>query len=326
MKETSFRDDGLTLEITCIVDAPRTMVWRCWTEAELFRQWFCPKPWMVTEADFKLQPGGRMNTIMQGPDGTRVENSGVWLEIEQGRRLTFTDAYSEGFIPNASSFITSYVELSDRPGQQTEMVWGARHSNDTDKQKHLAMGFQQGWSAATGQLEDLAQSLGKDINVALIEFKSKTRTCLWFDKGGQKAAEFYVSLLPGSSIDNVLPHGQPDDPMIVEFTLAGAPMMILTAGPHYKLSPAASIAVLARDQSENDKLWAQLLADGGQEGRCGWLTDRFGVSWQIVPEALPRLLAHPDANAADRVKAAMMQMKKIDIITLETVFAEEGGA
>jgi len=79
-------------------------------------------------------------------------------------------------------------------------------------------------------------------------FSAKVRTCLWFDRGGRDAAEFYVSLLPDSRIETVYDHGQPHDPMIVEFTLAGAPMMILTAGPHFKLSPAASISVLTEDQ------------------------------------------------------------------------------
>ena len=156
-----------------------------------------------------------------------------------------------------------------------------------------------------------------------MKFNSKVRTCLWFEKGGLEAAEFYVSLLPGSAIENVLPQGQPDDPMIVEFTLSGAPMMILTAGPHHKLTPAASIAVLTKDQSENDELWAKLLDDGGEESMCGWLTDRFGVSWQIVPEALPRLLAASDADAAARVQAAMMKMKKIDIAALEAAANEK---
>ncbi len=115
-------------------------------------------------------------------------------------------------------------------------------------------------------------------------------------------------------------HGQPDDPMVVEFTLAGAPMMILTAGPHHQLSPATSISVLTRDQDETDRLWSELLAGGGEEGMCGWLVDRFGVSWQIVPEALPRLLGSDKRTAADRAMQAMMQMKKIDIAELERAF------
>ena len=148
-------------------------------------------------------------------------------------------------------------------------------------------------------------------------YRSKVRTCLWFDKGGVEAAEFYVSLLPYSAIDAVYDHGRKDDPMIVEYTLAGAPMMHLTAGPHYKLTPAASISVLTKDQTETDRLWSALTANGGAESMCGWLTDRFGVSWQIVPEVLPKLLGHPDRAAAARAQAAMMKMKKIDIAALE---------
>ena len=149
-----------------------------------------------------------------------------------------------------------------------------------------------------------------------MKFNSKVRTCFWFEKGGRDAANFYVSLLPDSAIDAVYDHGKPDDPMVVEFTLAGAPMMILTGGPQFKHTPAASISVLTKDQSETDRLWISLLSDGGEEGMCGWLTDRFGVSWQIVPEALPRLLGDKDRKVASRVQVAMMQMSKIDIAAL----------
>ena len=152
-------------------------------------------------------------------------------------------------------------------------------------------------------------------------YRSKVRTCLWFEKHGLKAAEFYVSLLPTSEIDAVYPHGNPDDPMVVEFTLHGCPMMILTGGPHYKLSPAASISVLTKDQEETDHLWSSLIADGGAESRCGWLVDRFGVSWQIVPEVLPQLFGAEDRAAASRAQAAMMQMGKIDIAALEAAFS-----
>lgn len=151
--------------------------------------------------------------------------------------------------------------------------------------------------------------------------EQKVRTCLWFEAGGAKAAEFYVTLLPDSRIDAVFPHGNEADPMVVEFTLGGCPMMILTAGPHYKLTPAASISVLTKDQAETDKLWNALLADGGEESMCGWLTDRFGVSWQICPEALPRLMHMPDRAAATRVREAMFTMRKIDIAALEAAFA-----
>ncbi len=155
--------------------------------------------------------------------------------------------------------------------------------------------------------------------------KVKVRTCLWFTQGGHEAAKFYVSLLPGSRIDSVTLTGNPDDkaadPMVVEFTLAGAPMMILTAGPHYKLTPAVSISVLTDTQAETDRLWAALTADGGEESRCGWLTDRFGVSWQIVPRRMMELFASDDTAAAGRAQGAMLQMKKIEIAAIEAAFA-----
>lgn len=153
-----------------------------------------------------------------------------------------------------------------------------------------------------------------------MDFKAKVRTCLWFETGGLAAAEFYVSLLPDSRVDMVLDHGRPDDPMVVEFTLAGAPMMILTAGPHYKLTPATSISVLTKDQAETDRLWSALVAGGGEESMCGWLADRFGVSWQIIPEALPRLANDADKAAAVRAREAMMTMRKINIAAIEAAY------
>ena len=151
--------------------------------------------------------------------------------------------------------------------------------------------------------------------------EKKVRPCFWFQAGGLKAAEFYVSLLPDSRIDAVFEHGVPQDPMVVEFTLAGAPMMILTGGPMYKLTPAASISVLTKDQAETDRLWAALLEGGGQESMCGWLEDKYGVSWQIVPEILPRLIGDEDRDAGRRAQQAMLQMRKIDIAKIKAAFA-----
>lgn len=156
-----------------------------------------------------------------------------------------------------------------------------------------------------------------------MEHAAKVRTCLWFEKGGHDAARAYVQLVPDSRIEAVRENGQPDDPMIVEFTLAGAPMMILTAGPHHKLTPATSISVLTEDQEETDRLWAALTKNGGEAGHCGWLLDRFGVSWQIVPKRMPDLLASDDPAVVRRVSRAMMQMGKIDIAALEAAAEEE---
>lgn len=156
-----------------------------------------------------------------------------------------------------------------------------------------------------------------------MKFNAKVRTCLWFDGKGEEAARFYVTLLPDSRIENVVQSGPDEPPVVVEFSIAGAPMMILNGGPQFTHSEAASISVLTEDQAETDRLWDALTADGGAESMCGWLKDRFGVSWQIVPEALPRMLASGDPVAAGRAHSAMMQMKKIDIAALQSAFDGE---
>ena len=147
---------------------------------------------------------------------------------------------------------------------------------------------------------------------------SKVRTCLWFEKDGLEAGRFYTGLVPNSQLDTDAPEGS--NPIIVAFSLGGVPYQILNGGPHHRLTPAASIVVTTRDQPETDQLWDALTANGGEPGRCGWLTDRWGLSWQIVPEALPRFLGASDRAAAGRAQAAMMQMSKINIAALEAAF------
>ena len=154
-----------------------------------------------------------------------------------------------------------------------------------------------------------------------MDFPAKVRTCLWFDQNGHEAAEFYVSLLPDSRIETAVQPDPTAPPLVVEFRLAGAPYMILNGGPMARHSEAASISVLTEDQPETDRLWAALTADGGGPGQCGWLKDRFGLSWQIVPKALPRLLHAGDPAASGRVHQAMMTMQKIDIAALEAAFS-----
>ena len=155
--------------------------------------------------------------------------------------------------------------------------------------------------------------------------QSKIAPCLWFDGRAEEAAQFYVSLLPGSRIDTILrlaaetPGGGPGDVLSVEFTLAGAAHIALNGGPHYTFTPALSLFVRCDDQAEVDRLWAALL-DGGAAQRCGWLTDRYGVSWQVVPKALGPMLADDDRTKVKRVMDALLGMVKIDIAGLEAAY------
>ena len=152
---------------------------------------------------------------------------------------------------------------------------------------------------------------------------TKAKTCLWFKVDAESAARFYVDLLPGSRIEHVQrapgpwPAGETGDVIVVDFVLAGTSFQALNGGVPADYGTAASISVLCADQVEVDRLWAALTADGGSEIMCGWLRDRWGIPWQIVPDVLPRLLADPDPSVSGRVFAAMQNMVKLDIATLE---------
>lgn len=151
----------------------------------------------------------------------------------------------------------------------------------------------------------------------------KITPCLWFNGQAEEAAAFYVSLLPNSRIDRVFrspvetPSGPEGMALTVDFTLAGLPYLGLNGGPQYRFTEAVSFQIHCDDQAEVDRLWAALTADGGREVACGWLTDRWGLSWQIVPIRLTQLLMDPDPDRSRRAMQAMMGMIKIDIATLE---------
>jgi predicted 3-demethylubiquinone-9 3-methyltransferase (glyoxalase superfamily) len=155
---------------------------------------------------------------------------------------------------------------------------------------------------------------------------SKIAPCLWFDGEAEEAAKFYVSLLPDSRIDHVQrnvtdsPAGKAGSVLVVKFTLAGQSFLALNGGSRFEYTHAISFFVDCVDQAEVDRLW-DALSDGGSVERCGWLKDRYGVSWQIVPSVLPRLLGDPDPAKAQRVMQAMLQMVKLDIAGLEAARA-----
>ena len=149
--------------------------------------------------------------------------------------------------------------------------------------------------------------------------------CLWFDTEGEEAARFYTSVFPNSKILDVSHYGdagprEAGTVMTVEFELDGLRFVALNGGPEFTFSEAISFQVSCRDQDEVDSFWAKL-SDGGEEGPCGWLKDRFGVSWQVVPTALPELLSSSDPETSQRVMQAMLGMRKIEIEELERAAA-----
>lgn len=144
-------------------------------------------------------------------------------------------------------------------------------------------------------------------------------TCLWFDDQGEEAAAFYVSVFPGSRITRTTPYptgtpsGKPvGSVMTVDFELDGHPFTALNGGPQFTFTEAVSVVISCASQEEVDRCWEALL-DGGEPGPCGWLKDRYGLSWQIVPTELSELVADPDPEVAARAMTAMLQMGRIDI-------------
>jgi predicted 3-demethylubiquinone-9 3-methyltransferase (glyoxalase superfamily) len=146
--------------------------------------------------------------------------------------------------------------------------------------------------------------------------------CLWFDTQGEDAANFYVSIFPNSRITDVSHYGEagPREAgtvLTVEFELDGTPFTALNGGPEFTFDEAISFQISCKDQAEVDHYWDGLLSGGGQESQCGWLKDRFGVSWQVVPVQLMECLAGPDPEGVERATKAMLGMKKLDLAALQ---------
>jgi predicted 3-demethylubiquinone-9 3-methyltransferase (glyoxalase superfamily) len=152
-------------------------------------------------------------------------------------------------------------------------------------------------------------------------YKQKITPFLWFDTQAEEAANFYVSIFKNSKIGKISRYGDAGpgpkgSVMVISFELEGQQFTALNGGPQFKFTPAISLMVNCDTQQEVDELWEKLSA-GGRTDHCGWLQDRFGLSWQIVPTALGRLMSSPDREKANRVMQAMLKMNKLDIATLE---------
>ena len=155
----------------------------------------------------------------------------------------------------------------------------------------------------------------------------KISTCLWFDGDAEEAARFYTSLFPNSTIGSIdtspsdTPSGPEGSVLTVAFTLGGRSFIALNGGPEFPFTEAISLSIDCDDQAEVDRLWDALLADGGEPSVCGWLKDRFGLSWQVVPRQMNEMFKSTDRAAARRAMEAMLKMVKIDVAEIERAYA-----
>ncbi|TPE62324.1 polyketide cyclase [Sandaracinobacter neustonicus] len=149
-------DPALDLKLVRDVEASPEALWRGWTDVDLLKQWFCPKPWRVIHAELDLRPGGIFHSVMQGPNGERHEGPpGCYLEVVPHSRLSWTDALGPGFRPNAQSFMSATIGFDPLPGGSTRYTAVAYHATAETRQTHLEMGFEAGWNAALDQLLEL---------------------------------------------------------------------------------------------------------------------------------------------------------------------------
>lgn len=146
------------LVLTRLIDAPREMVFRAWTDPELLRQWFAPLPWTTPRAELDVRPGGSSLVVMADPDGNEYPNPGVYLEVVENERLVVTDAYTSAWQPSEKPFMTAIITFEDEGGK-TRYTARARHWTVADREQHEAMGFHQGWGQCADQLEALAKRI-----------------------------------------------------------------------------------------------------------------------------------------------------------------------
>ncbi|KZB66813.1 polyketide cyclase [Thalassospira lucentensis] len=154
----NFKPETHELSLTRLLDAPREKLFRCWTDAELLKQWFVPKPWAIARADLDVRPGGSTLIVMKNPEGDEFPNPGIYLEIVENEKIVLTDAYTSAWVPSAKPFMTAIVTFADE-GDKTRYTAIARHWSEEDRKAHEEMGFHEGWGICADQLEKLAQSL-----------------------------------------------------------------------------------------------------------------------------------------------------------------------
>jgi len=159
----------------------------------------------------------------------------------------------------------------------------------------------------------------------------KVTPCLWFDTQAEEAAKFYVTVFKNSKIKKISRYGEagrgthgkkPGSVMVAEFELDGQPFVALNGGPNFKFTEAVSFQVYCDTQDEINHFW-NALSKGGQEGSCGWLKDKYGLSWQVVPSVIPKMMTDPDNKKSDRVMNAVLKMKKFDLEKLQQAYDGE---
>jgi predicted 3-demethylubiquinone-9 3-methyltransferase (glyoxalase superfamily)/uncharacterized protein YndB with AHSA1/START domain len=296
--------------------APIETVFACLTEPQHLTHHWGPTGVRTPVDNITVEPriGGRFNTAMVNQTtGERYPMLGTFTRFDAPNVIEWTvDAHDHEF--------RTCITLTDTGNNTTMLV---THQTDVPED----MRTDEIREAMHSSYDKLDSYLATIVPAPIRQQSTgQIATCLWFDGNAVEAVEFYRTVFAGTQrlrSANFPPgtNGEAGTPMTVEFSLDGHNFVALNGGPHYSFTPATSFIVYCDTQSEVDYYWDKLL-DGGTPSQCGWLTDRFGVSWQIVPKAFIDLMTSPDPDAVTRMVAAMMQQVKLDLPTLRAAYDE----
>lgn len=287
------------------VKAPANKVWLAYTTPEAIKQWNAASDdWHTTAATVDLREGGKFSSRMEAKDGSAgFDFAGTYTKVIENQLIEYKFGDR-----------TARVEFEPACGHVSVRV------TFDGEQLHSLEQQRQGWQAI---LDNFARYVERQ-HAALGQ--QKITPCLWFEGNALAAVEFYISVL-GGTIDKIhraqteTPGNKEGSVLLVEFMLAGQRYQALNGGPHDKFNDSISLSVNCEDQAEVDRIWEALTADGGRPVQCGWLKDKFGLSWQIVPRRALELISDPVRGK--RVMEALMQMVKLDIAKLEAAAAGE---
>jgi predicted 3-demethylubiquinone-9 3-methyltransferase (glyoxalase superfamily) len=289
----------MKITVQTAVAAPVAEVWRAYTSPDDIKQWNAASDdWHTPAATVDLREGGIFSSRMEAKDGSMgFDFAGTYTKIIEHKLIAY-------------SFGDRAAEVAFHPGPSAVAVRITFDSEPT----HSIEQQRSGWQAI---LDNFARHVERRVAAA-----QAIAPCLWFETNALEAATYYTSVL-GGQIDKVnrarcdTPSGKEGDVLFVEFTLRGQKYQALNGGAHDRFNDAISLSVPCEDQAEVDRLWAALTADGGRPVQCGWLKDKYGLSWQIVPKRLIELISDPDLARGKRVMQAMMQMVKLDVAKIE---------
>jgi predicted 3-demethylubiquinone-9 3-methyltransferase (glyoxalase superfamily)/uncharacterized protein YndB with AHSA1/START domain len=314
--------------ITRILDAPVELVWRAWTQPEHVMRWWGPKYYTSPSCKIDFREGGKYIFTMRAPEnqgGQDSYTSGVYLKIVPMERLEFTQGLSD---ENGDRIDPAQIGMPpDFPQEIRTVVTFKRIREDMTELTITEYGWTPGqmyvYSLAGMQqsIDKLAESLKKGSII------KKITPFLWFDDQAEEAMNFYISIFKNSRILRITRFGDEvpgpkGKVMTATFVLDGQELMALNGGPEFKFNEAVSFFVNCETQEEVDELWEKL-SEGGEKGECGWLKDKYGLSWQIVPTILGEMLNDPDPFKAKRATEAMLKMSKLDIAGLKQAYEQE---